>query len=557
MMATASVQPVAFHGSAVEAKIRKAWRKERRFFHSRGVCFFLLWALALILLDFLVDWLFLIPGYGRIILLSVNVAALASVMWREWVRHLRRYDPVRTALQVETRHPELQSLLVSFVQISDDPGAAAISSPALIRALQRETIEATRPLDFREIISFRELKRIFLLSLVVIAFFAAISINWSKHLRVLLLRMINPSATTEYPTRTRILAVTGDITAQQGDNVPIEATAGGVVPKSATLYVRPRDGNWETMVLMASEDGIYQHRFQEVYQNFRYRFRVGDAASKEYEVRVIPPPRILETRVHLRFPPYTGRREETVDILNLEVPEGTEIEWQLWCDMTLAEAKMVIETTAEKDNVKSASLALDPEGHLARLGMTPTESFSYGYVWTERDHGYVYKDDVRFFVQLVPDMPPQAEILWPTEDLKATVQKKLDITWQGRDDYGVAKAWVVYVVNDGQEQKKLLGSYKDKIVERKDTWILKDSIPKLKEGDIVTYLVEVADNHAGKEGPYMSRSQTRHLYIVSIEEYRQYIAERIRKLIGEVGALHKTELEADTEVQTIKDIAPE
>jgi hypothetical protein len=551
------VRPVAFHGSTVEAKIRKAWRKERRFFHSRGLCFLLLWALALILLDFLVDWLFLIPGYGRLILLGVNVVALGSVLWREWARHLRRYDPVRTALQVEGRHPELKSLLVSFVQISGDPAAETISSPALIRALQRETLEATRPLDFREIVSFRELQRIFLLSLAVIAFFAAISVNWSEHLRVLWLRMINPRATTEYPTRTQILAVTGDITAQQGDTVPIVATVGGVPRKSATLYVRPRDGNWETLVLMASEDGSFQHRFQEVYQNFKYRFRVGDAITKEFEVRVVPPPRIVDTRVRLRFPAYTSRKEETVDILNLEVPEGTEIEWELRCDLSLSEAKMILETTGEKETTTTKALTLENEGHAARLAMTPTDSFSYGYVWTERDHGYVYKEDVRFFVQLVPDMPPQAEIITPTEDLKATVQKKLAILWQGRDDYGIDKAWIVYAVNEGPEQKYPLGSFRDKIVERTSVWTLRDSIPKLKEGDILTYLVEVADSHAGKEGPYTSRSQTRHLYIVSIEEYRQYVAERVRKLITEVGALHKTELEADTEVQTIKDIAPE
>jgi len=109
----------------VEAKLRKAWRKERRYYHGDGLAHFLVWLLALVFVDLTVDWLFLLPGTGRLILLGINLAALGWVLWHYWLRHLRPYDPVRVALQVERMHPELESLLVSYVQLSGDSAEAA------------------------------------------------------------------------------------------------------------------------------------------------------------------------------------------------------------------------------------------------------------------------------------------------------------------------------------------------------------------------------------------------------------------------------------------------
>ena len=554
MAAVAQGQGEAASGSVVVSKLRRAWRKERRFHHSRGLCFFLLWALALILLDFVVDWLFLIPGYGRVILLGINVVALASVAYREWWRYLRRYDPVRTALQVERRHPELSSLLVSYVQLSGDAAAESIASPTLIRALQRETIEVTRPLDFREIVSFRELKRIFLLSAAVVLFFGIISVNWSEYLKVLALRMINPSDRRHYPTQTQIEYITRDLTAQQGDAVTLTARAGGVVPKYGTLYVKPQDGPWETVILTASESAAFTYRFAEVYQTFTYRMRLGDVSSEVYTVRVIPPPRIVETKVHLAYPPYTGRRGETVDILNLELPEGTAIGWELHCDQALSAAKMVLEQGEKK---AEAELTLGAEGGVVRLAMTPSDSFSYRYEWTEREHGYIYKEDVQYFVQLIPDTPPQVEIVTPTEDEKATVRKKLAVTWQGRDDYGIAKAWIVYKLNEDPEKRYALGDFRDRLVDQVSAWTLRESIPAIKDTDTITYCIEVADNHSGEGGPFLSRSQSRRLYIVRDAEYLQYIDEKRKKLLAEIKALHQQEEDADVQVETLKEVGPD
>lgn len=536
----------------VTDKLHRAWRKERRFHHTRGLCYLVLWALAMVLLDLLVDFLFRVPGYWRLVLVACNVGVIGWVVWHHWLRHLRRYDAVRTALQVEGRHPELQSLLVSFVQFGERRLEGSHISPSLVRALQRQTIEYTQPIDFREIISYRELKRIFLVSALVVAFFGVVSVNWSQHLRVLFYRLLNPAARVGYPTRTRLLAVTGHQTIQQGTKVAIQARAAGLLPRDGTLYVRPEAGAWENVPFPRAQgaDDTYSYEFSEVYQTFRYRIRLGDVSSEEYQITVVPPPRIVGTSVRLEYPEYTGLAPQTLDILNLEVPEGTKLLWELRCDQALASAAVL------REGAQPIPMQLEGGGRLARFEAVATESFDYSFRWNEKEHGYEYKDEVRYFVQVIPDSAPQVEILRPLEDEKATTRKTLSVQFQARDDYGLADAAIVYTVNDGEEQRSPLGGLKGRLVEREATWTLKQSIPSLKEGDVVTYLIEVADNHSGPDGAFKSRSQGRRLYIVSVDEYLRYLAERRRKLVGDIRTMHQQETEATEKVGEIDAKAP-
>lgn len=537
--------------SFVEHKLHRAWKKERHFQHTRGVCYVVLWAAALVLLDLFVDWLFLIPGYGRVLLLAVNVVALAWVVWHHWLRYLRRYDPVRTALQVERRHPELQSLLVSFVQFRQGVSESSHISPSLLAALRRQAIEYTQPIDFREIVSYRELRRIFLLSACVVAFFAAISVNWSQHFRVLFYRMLNPEARLGYPTRTRIIEITGNDTVQQGKNVAVLARAAGLLPREGALYVRPLAGTWERVPFTKSTDDLYAYHFPEVYQSFQYRVRLGDASSDEYQITVVPPPRIVETRVVVTYPAYTGQRPQTLDILNLEVPEGTLLRWELRCDPPLASAAML------REGAEPAFMTLLEDGRLATFEATATESFDYSFQWKEKAHGYEYKDEVRYFIQVIPDSAPQVEILRPLEDEKATVRKTLTVAYQARDDYGLSEAWIVYNVNDGEEKSFSIGALKGRVAEREAAWPIRKTIPDVKEGDTITYAIEVADNHSGEGGAFRSRSQGRRLYIVSVEEYLRYLAERRRKLVGDIRTMHTLETEAAEKVGEIEPPTPE
>jgi hypothetical protein len=357
-------------GRTVERKLRLAWKRERRFYRMHGVCHLLLWAGALILVDFLVDWLFLLPGYGRVILLAINLATLGAVFYRSWWRHLRPYDPVRIALQVERRHPDLKSLLVSYIQFGPPGRAMEYMSPQLIAASRRLAIAATEPIDFREIINWRDITRVSLFSAAVVLFCGALSLNWPEFFGTLFYRLINPAASVAYPTRTQIVEVTGPVTVPQGAGVAIQARCTGLVPATGKLMMRPQGGDWEPIGMPQTDQRKFEYRFEQVLRGFTYRVRLGDAASDSYEVRVIPAPHVVKTRVRLHFPPYTRLPDKEVDSLHLEVPEGTDVTASLECDRPLAAAATVAEDGA------ATAMQVDGDGRTAGGPGGNTTSFT-------------------------------------------------------------------------------------------------------------------------------------------------------------------------------------
>ncbi|MBN1674433.1 MAG: hypothetical protein JXR37_25520 [Kiritimatiellae bacterium] len=517
----------------VDAKLRRAWRKERRFHHVRGVCTLFLWMVALGTVDFMVDWLFLVPGLVRLALLASNLGILCWVVYRRWLRALNTFDPVRVALQVENRHPEFKNLLVSFVQLRHTDPATALASPSLIEAMKRQAVETTGQVDFREIVNFRELRRIFAICAVVFLLVGAGSVRWSDFFRVLFLRMLNPVSQRTYPTRTTIDAITGDLTAKQGDTVTLRVKGGGLVPAHAILNLKPEEGGWERIALPQTEENLFVYVFSEVFESFAYSVKLGDARSETYRVTIVPPPRIVSSEVTIAYPAYTQLGTEHADTLNLELIEGATVTWALTVEPALAAA----ETLTAPDRV--SPLTLGEAGTRVTWTLAPTNAFGYRFRWTEKAHGYVYTEEVEHFVNVLPDAPPEIAILYPGQDEKATVEKTLTVDFAAHDDFGLCDVRIAYAVNGEEERKVPIGRFGRKRVQQEAVWKLRDTISGLKEGDVVSYAVEATDNRAGQ--PNTGQSPEQRLYIVSRDEYLRYALERKDMLSEQVRKLREEE----------------
>ncbi|MBN1419234.1 MAG: DUF4175 family protein [Planctomycetes bacterium] len=533
----------------IETKLRAAWRKERRFGSARAILALLAWAAALLLVELLVDWQVLLPAAARMGIVCADGALLLTVAYVLWIRRLRRFDPLRVALRVESRHPELASLLVSYVQL--DEARPDAFSPSLVRAVRRDAEIRTQPLDFREIVDVKTLARLFVLAGIAVLLAGAVGIAWPGHVSTFLERLAHPSSGAAYPTRTRIESVTGDRTVRLGDPVAIEAAAGGVVPEAGELAIRPEGGDWERVTMARGEGTAFAYRFEAVLRSFSYQVRIGDAAAPIHEVRAIPPPRIVEARVTLGFPAYTGIPPREVDTLNLEIPEGTAIEWCVRCDRSLARATIVLE---EGPPAVRIPMAIGADGRSARCALgRAARTFGYRFSWIEASQGYAYDEEVRYAVRVLPDVPPAAEILRPGGDEKATVRIRLPIAFRARDDHGLAEARIAWTLDGGVEERRPIGALAASLVESEYVWDVPETIPGLREGAVVTYAIEVADHRAGEGGPGIGRSRSHRVAIVGDGEVLGSILDRKAKLIDELKALQGEETEASAQVERLKD----
>jgi hypothetical protein len=535
---------------SIEKKLRIAWSQEQRFFHIRGFARLLIWAVVLLLVDLVVDWQILfrsrVTGAPQILLLVTNVFVLGWVLWHEWLRHLKSFDAVRVSLEVEAKHPELRSVLVSYTQFEGQDFDPNLASASLLGAMRNQAISLTRPLDFREVVDFRQLRNLFLFAVVSIGVFSLISYSRSDHMRSLFLRLVGVDK--DYPTETDVVLLTKNITIKQGDSIEIVARAKGKIPEAGRLYVRSEsDRAWQSMAMDKEDGGVaFKHVVPEVFEHFTYYIRIGDALTEKYMVSVSPRPEILDTQITLAYPEYLerdGSTEPPVDSLNLSVPEGTRVKWSLKCSPAIRALDVI-----KGENKFAATIS--EGGLVATFEIPADETFKYTFHWTEKDHGFEY-DDLQHIVRVVPDRIPDIELIEPSVDGKATVKKVLDIIARVSDDHQLGAAELVYSINGSEEKSIEMEPLSGALKEIRHPWTLLQSIPDLKPGDQLSFSIKVSDKVPPK-GSHINISATRRLAILTQEQYLAWFKNELdaqREIIGKARDLEK---KATTEVRKLK-----
>lgn len=535
---------------SIEAKLRKAWRQERRFYHVRGLSRLILWFVAMVVLDLLVDWGIVfkarLPDESRFILLAINIVVLGWVCWHEWLRHLKKYNPVIAALEVERQHPELASILVSYTQLHGPQPNQPDVSNELLQAMRGQAVVVTRPIDFREIVEFRQLKNLLIVFAVVMIAFSGLGIGKSGHMKSLYLRMTGRPA--KYPTNTRIEEVSGNMVVQHGTTPSIVARAAGLVPEGGTIYIRAgKAGSWQSLPITRSTtpgDNTFRRQLPEAGVNLTYFLKIGDDRTDIFSIKVIPPPEIVAARVAYKYPVYLNRAgaSETVNELNLEVPEGTEISWHLKVNTAVQAMTVTAGETAVPATVSA-------DGSTAGFTLMATNNFRYGFRWTEKSKGFQYQS-VKNSVRIVPDSPPDVEIVVPADHGLATLNRRLRVVADASDDHGLAKAWLVYSIDGHNEERLALPDIDGTKRRLEYDLVLKEKIPGLAEGSKLEFHIEVGDTYP--VAVHLSQTATRHLTIVNEEEYLAWFRRELDSQRDEIQRAREAEEISSTKVRELK-----
>ncbi len=613
--------PASDPQAEVLARLRAAWHKERHYVHLRGLCLLLVWFLSLALVSWAIDVLFELPGWARVALIVFDLAVLSWVAYRQWWRKLERYNPVTTALRVERRHPELQSLLVSYVQLGDHGGGGGaggvvggqVASTSLLGAMRKQALAATRPIDFREIISYAQLRQVAAVSLIAFIVFGGASINWREHFQVWLNRILNPAANTAYPRNTQLASLTGDVFLPRGGDLELRLRATGRVPADGgTLWVRevtppptetpltanapasvnpnatpdPEASPWQPLRLIdvvarddtaGRADRTFAYPFASLQTGFEYYAAVGDATTPIHRVSVVAPPRIADATVTIAYPDYTTASPKRVDSLNVETLVGSTLDWRIATDPAVRDARMLITPSGAPADAQPRimPLTLTPDGVL--LAQIPVDGpFTYRLAWTDARHGFAFSDEARYAVRTRPDGRPTVEITSPRLDAIpiATLQKRVNLRFHAEDDFGLTSAEIVFTRNDptATPTRVPISLPGDNPAEVDIAWAVQSAVPDLRVGDLITYWVEVRDNFQPRPGspaaegatappdsladvtPHTAASTSRTLQFVSVPDYRAYIYEQLERKAADLRAVQHEEAEADRVVDALRNL---
>lgn len=521
------------HNTDLEARVKAVWRREQLLRFAEGALVFLRWGLLMFLAAGLVDWWIKIPAPGRVVMLLAVLGIPFYKAWHAGWKHLRPFNATRTALQIEENSGGMESLLVTALQLKDTTRRHG-TSDALCDLTCRKAEESAEEIEPKEAVRFQSLRRPAVTALIVVLFFGILAATNGPLLVAGLGRIFAPWLTISYPTRTQLELVDGDLVVQEGKPVRIVARVSGVVPRKAKIALRTGKGKPRIRKLVIA-NGECEYMIETAFRGFEYRLSAGDARSPWHAVQVINSPNIEHAEVKLQFPEYTGRAAETVEALTFTVPETTKVDWTLTLDRAVREAAVNL---AGQDPI---TMNISEDGLTVKFEQVASESLAYGFSWVEREHGFSFTSPNNY-LQVAPDRPPRVELTSPKRNIYATLGRRLDLAFRGRDDHGIAQSVVAYRV-DKTEEEKVSFTPENPIdgTEQKVNWDYRSVLTNIVVGQTVTFAVELADSYPGDKGPHRARSEARRVQFMSMADYLAQVEKQKKRLLSRLRTIYREE----------------
>lgn len=552
----------------IDEKLKEAWTDERRFIHYRGIIRSLIWIVSLIITDLIVD-LLIWKGIGDnqfgAGLMVINIGIISFVIYREWLRHLKPYDAVRTALQVEAKNPKLSSILITYTELSA-ADSTSNTSEEIVQAIKEKANERTESINFQEIVSWDQIKKIVAISAAIIIVFAGISINWTEQVGTLFKRLTLQGS--NYPTQTVIekVHVEGQemkagkpFTVKFGESLNIKVFTDLKAVPLGKLYVRTKGSEkWpstpQNMDPLANDQLIYERTLKDITEDTEFYVRVNDDKDEVYDIQVIKSPTIKSYEIEQVFPDYITKDPVTEPDLTLDTPQDTTLKWKI---TTQTKVKAMQVRIGEDETIDAE---ISENGKIITFSRKADKAFNYVFQWTEGESGKNFEyGDVQNNIRVIDDTLPEVQLITPSSDGLATDKKIVNLNYKGTDDYGLGKAHLIYTVKRGDSESD--GETESSRLEVHDfegksagtntyEWKISDHIKELKPGDQISYQIEVADLFPG-EKKHVRQSVTRKISIVTPERYLQWYRAELASQQDEIKRARDSEETASTQVKQL------
>ena len=555
----------------IDEKLKEAWSDERRFIHTRGIIRSLIWIVSLIITDLIVD-LLIWKGIGDNqfgeVLMVINIGIISFVIYREWLRHLKPYDAVRTALQVEAKNPKLSSILITYTELSA-ADSTSNTSEEIVQAIKEKANERTESINFQEIVSWGQIKKIFAISAAIIIVFVGISFNWTEQVGTLFKRLTLQGS--NYPTQTVIGKV--HVEGQEmkagkpykvkfGESLNIKVFTQEVTVPLGKLYVRTKGSEkWpsipQNMDPLANDKLVYERILKDITEDTEFYVRVNDDTTdknQSYEIQVIKSPTIESYEIEQIYPNYINKDPETMDDLTFDTPQDTTLKWKI---TTQTKVKAMQVRIGEDETINAE---ISENGKIITFSRKADKAFNYVFQWTEGQSGKNFEyGDVQNNIRLIDDTLPEVQLITPSSDGLATDKKIVNLNYKGTDDYGLGKAHLIYTVKRGDREsegesentKKEIHDFEGKSAGTNTyEWKISDHIKELKPGDQISYQIEVEDLFPG-EKKQVRQSVTRKISIVTPERYLQWYRAELASQQDEIKRARDSEETASTQVKQL------
>ncbi len=409
----------------------------------------------------LLDWSFEPPAAIRVAVLALVLAGFLGLWYRLVFRRVRaRLSDGSMAMLLERRFPQFNESLLTVVELCGRQLDTQECSPVMLGRTCREAEAPVTGVRLAKIFNPSPLRQSIAAAVLLAATVGAFGTLLPGGFQVWLRRNLMLSNEL-WPRRTRLVVdgfPKGSIKVARGDDVVVVAKADlrkPLVPTTVEIRYRSEDGG--RLRATMSREGKpnpakdrfqeYSHTFTGVAGPIRFDVVGGDDAVRGLRIEVVDSPTIVNMRLHLRYPPYMGRPPRTLPALGvMQIPRGTEVTL-----LAISNKDLVgVQVESGQEEPRHAAEVIHP----GRL--TPRE-FQYRIASLHEDRTLLFtvadtdgirsREPVRLGLAVLNDEKPQLALQLRGIGSAITAKARVPVAGQVTDDYGVARIWFEYAVN--------------------------------------------------------------------------------------------------------------
>jgi hypothetical protein len=514
----------------------------RHYVWLEGVAGTIEWAGCVFWTSMVLDWFFELSVALRVIALVAAVASLGVAVFMMIVRRLTVPLPDQSmALLLERRFPQLNESLQTAIELADRPADGSIWNRTMLARTCAEASQRINGLPLSAVFNPRPLRRRLtiaaMLTLLIATFGATMSEEMSVWGRRNLLLSQEP-----WPRRTHLSIdgfPGGVAKVARGSDLEVLARVDTRLSKLIPPVVQVRyrvEGGPKVRAAMnrVGVADLAKDPFQEYSFTFRgllspVRFDLigGDATVRDLRIEVVDNP-VITMELEREHPAYTKLRTTRDPVTGaMSIPVGSRVTVHAAANKDLE--RVQIDTVVDDQPLTPEVLRIDrPQGDrrsfdytIARLEKDTTLLFTL----TDVD-GIRSREPVRLSLAAVPDESPKVAVQLRGVGSAVTAKARIPVAGQVTDDYGVARAWFEYAVDQQTPASQPIAQPAD----QPTAWRLDEVLDvrpfKLAPGHKLTVGVKAADGSTLKAGPNVGVGERWMLDIVTPEQLRTLLEAR-------------------------------
>ena len=335
-----------------------------------------------------------------------------------------------------------------------------------------------------------------------------------------------------------------ELTAYKNEDFDLQLKiTGDMIPENVYLNLGERK-----IKLNSNNRKDYSYTFQKLSRDVSFSFEAAGFYSDNYRIEVVNRPNIKNFNVVLLYPEYLGKNQEILtNIGNLQIPEGTKVEWQF---QTLFADSMFMKFMHDE-----TINALEKDGNdIFRYNRQVKKSQNYEISLNNRFARN--KDRIVYQLDVIPDEFPKISV---NQFSDTVLYEFLILGGNISDDHGFRDLRLFYRLNQGGTNDPEEGSWvrQNLNIDRDKNsqsfyynWKL-DTF-RLASSEAIEYFLEVRDND-GINGSKASRTGIYQFRIPDREELREELQKSSQTAENQIDKSLKKAQELNRKMDEIQD----